>query len=106
MLTRYHVAAAFVGLLLSTTTAQAQTTQIAVRYSDLDLTQPADLAVLEKRLKTAARRACGGRASIRFVSEHAAFRHCLADARTSYEGQLSIAVNAAAARRVAVIAER
>jgi UrcA family protein len=65
-----------------------------VRLADLDMSQPADARLLEKRLQTASLSACGAqRFSARDVKRAVAgsdcYRETLAQARTSTEAKLT-----------------
>ncbi|MFN3989678.1 MAG: UrcA family protein [Erythrobacter sp.] len=86
--------------------ALAEQTSIAVPYSDLDLTSEAGRKTLDTRLARAARWVCGGSAPIRGLAQRAAVNQCLAEARASYAPQVELALNAANARRVAVLADK
>jgi len=85
--------------------AAAEPTSVAVRYGDLDLTKADGRAALERRLTQAALRVCGDRQP-RALSLIAAQRRCIADTRASYQPQVELALNAANARRVAVLADK
>lgn len=93
---------------LATAPAAAQTdpVRVAVPYGDLDLTKDEGRKRLDARLERAARRACGTTSSIRTVSQMIALRTCLAEARTSYQSQLALALDAANDRRVAMLADK
>lgn len=79
--------------------------RMAVPYGDLDLTKDAGRETLDARLERAARKVCGN-VSARELREVAARRTCLAEARSSYQTQVTLALDAANARRVAVLADK
>ena len=84
----------------------AEPITVAVPYSDLDLTREAGRKALDARLERAVRKACGGSAPVRDLAEMAVWRTCIADARVSYQAQVQLALEAANARRVAVLADK
>ena len=79
--------------------------RVAVPYGDLDLTNDAAREALDARLDRAARKVCGN-ASARELRQILARQACLAEARTSYRAQVALALDAANARRVAVLADK
>lgn len=85
--------------------AVAQSTTVEVAYGDLDLTKDAGRDALDRRLNRAARQLCGSRPArnLAMIQDH---QHCLADVRASYQPQVELALNAANARRVAVLADK
>lgn len=85
--------------------ALAEPVSIAVPYGDLDLTKADGRQALDQRLVRATRQVCGT-APARDLTRIAAHRSCLAEARASYQDQVTIALNAANARRVAVLATK
>lgn len=86
--------------------AVAQPATVAVQHSDLDLTKEAGRSALNARLDRAARKVCGGVAPSRDLERMQAWRECLTEARTGYRDQVELALNAANARRVAVLADK
>lgn len=86
--------------------AFAQPASVAVPYGDLDLTNEAGRSTLDARLDRAARKVCGVTAPARGLVRFQAWRDCLAEARAGYRDQVEPAVNAANARRVAVLADK
>mgnify|MGYP002778661700 FL=1 len=86
--------------------ALAEPVSVSVPYGDLDLTKEAGRKALDARLGRAVRKVCGGAAPIRNIAQVAAWRECLAEARESYGPQVELALNAANARRVAVLADK
>jgi len=86
--------------------ALAQPVSVAVPYGDLDLTKQAGRATLDARLERAARRICGTLGPVRDVARIREWRACRAEARASYEAQVQVALDAANARRVAVLADK
>jgi UrcA family protein len=86
--------------------AVAEPATVAVPYGDLDLTKDAGRATLDARLDRAARKVCGGVAPLRDLERMQAWRECLAEARAGYRDQVELALNAANARRVAVLADK
>ncbi|WP_379923321.1 UrcA family protein [Erythrobacter sp. R86502] len=84
----------------------AETKSVAVSYSDLDLTRPDGRVVLEQRLNRAARQACKSGASLRNLAALVSDRACIAKARANYQPQVELALNAANARRVAMLANK
>lgn len=79
--------------------------RVAVPYGDLDLTSDAGREALDARLERAVRKVCGDAPS-RELRHVLARRVCLAEARTSYQAQVALALDAANARRVAVRADK
>lgn len=79
--------------------------RVAVPYGDLDLTNDAGREALDVRLGRAARKVCGN-APARDLKQISARQACLAEARTSYRAQVALALDAANARRVAVLADK
>ncbi len=79
--------------------------RVAVPYGDLDLTKDAGREALDARLERAVRKVCGN-ASARELRQISARQACLAEARTSYQAQVALALDAANARRVAVLADK
>ena len=86
--------------------AEPVTVTVKVPYGDLDLTKPAGRATLDARLDRAARKACGRAAPARDLTGAQMRRACLAEARSSYRDQVALALDAANARRVAVLADK
>ncbi|HEV2363316.1 MAG TPA: UrcA family protein [Caulobacteraceae bacterium] len=60
--------------------AWEQPTRITVSYADLDISRPAGAAVLLRRVRSAAVRACGGMPDARVLDQFAAFEHCRREA--------------------------
>jgi UrcA family protein len=85
--------------------ALAEPVSVAVPYGDLDLTKEAGRKALDERLARAALKVCGTVAP-RDLKQMAERRACLAEARTSYQAQVELALNNANARRVAVLADK
>jgi UrcA family protein len=86
--------------------ALAESVSVAVPYGDLDLTAAAGRKTLDERLERAARRVCGGVSPVRNMAQMREWRACRAEARASYEAQVALALDAANARRVAVLADK
>lgn len=86
--------------------ALAETVSTTVPYGDLDLTKEAGRKTLDVRLERATRKLCGKITQVRDLTQVAAQRQCLAEARASYRDQVELALNAANARRVAVLADK
>ena len=80
---------------------------MAVPDGDLDLTSDAGRQALDTRLGRGARKVCGT-APARELRQITARQVCLAEARTSYQAPvaLALALGAANARRVAVLADK
>lgn len=102
MFTRIVLAAA---ALAAATPVVAQPVSVTVPHADLDLTREAGRKALETRVARAAQQVCGPLGS-RSLSRLAAHRACIADARASAQPQVELALNAANARRVAVLATK
>lgn len=102
MVTRFVLPALALALAVP---AAAETTSITVPYGDLDLTKAEGRATLERRLGRATLRVCGDRQP-RALPLIAAHRRCIADTRASYQPQVELALNAAHARRVAMLADK
>jgi UrcA family protein len=85
--------------------AAAETASIAVPYGDLDLTEDAGRKVLGARIARAATRLCGT-VGARDLVRIAAHKACVAEARASAAPQVELALNAANARRVAVLSAK
>ena len=85
--------------------AAAETASIAVPYGDLDLTKEADRKTLDARIARAATRLCGA-VGARDLVRIAAHKACVAEARASAAPQVELALNAANARRVAVLSAK
>lgn len=85
--------------------ALAEQVSVSVPYGDLDLTRDAGRKTLEARLARATRKICGS-APTRGLARRQAWQACLADARASYGPQVELALDAANARRVAVLADK
>ena len=88
------------------TPAAANTNTVDVYIGDLNLTTDEGRARMERRLSAAARRVCGGRPDIRDLSSLRAFNDCRAEAHESTREQVRFALEAANARRVAVLADK
>ncbi len=86
--------------------AAAETASVAVPFGDLDLTKADGRDVLDRRLARAARQVCSSGASVRHLAAIISYRACIVDARASYQPQVELALNAAHARRVAVLADK
>ena len=91
--------------LACATPALAEPVRVAVPYGDLDLTKEAGRKTLDQRLARATRKVCGD-APMRDLTRRAAHRACLVEAEASYKPQVELALNAANARRVAVLADK
>jgi UrcA family protein len=85
--------------------AAAETASIAVPYGDLDLTKDSGRKVLDTRIARAANRLCGT-IGARDLVRLAAHKACVAEARASAAPQVELALNAANARRVAVLSAK
>ena len=85
--------------------AAAEPAKVTVPFGDLDLTKDAGRKTLETRLARATRKVCG-RAPMRDLAQAKAYRACLAEVKTGYQGQVELALNNANARRVAVLADK
>jgi UrcA family protein len=83
----------------------AETVTVAVPYGDLDLTKEAGRDALDARLERATRRVCGI-APVRDLQQMAGYRACIVAARESTREQVALALNAANARRVAVLSDK
>lgn len=83
----------------------AEPVSVAVPYGDLDLTREAGRKTLDARLARATRRVCGS-APTHDLTRRQAWQACLAEARASYGPQVELALDAANARRVAVLADK
>jgi len=92
--------------LACATPAVAQPVTMAVPYGDLDLTKEAGRQTLDARLDRASRKVCGGAAPARDLSQMHAWRTCVNTARANTHDQVELALNAANARRVAVLADK
>ncbi|MEL6485680.1 MAG: UrcA family protein [Pseudomonadota bacterium] len=79
---------------------------IAVPYADLNLNSEEGRAALDRRLTQAARKVCGGKPDLRQLSAMAKYRDCVAVTTKSYEAQRLAALEAANAKRVAVLADK
>lgn len=91
--------------LAAATPALAETASIAVPYGDLDLTKDAGRKALDQRIARAATRLCGT-VGARDLVRIAAHKACVAEARASAAPQVELALNAANARRVAVLSTK
>ena len=105
MIMRFVLPAAAALACATSALASAEPVRVAVPYGDLDLPKDAGREALDARLERAARKVCGN-ASARELREVSARRVCLAEARTSYQAQVALALDAANARRVAVLADK
>ncbi len=85
--------------------ALAQQASIEVPYGDLDLTKDAGRKALDARIARAANRLCGT-VGARDLVQIAAKKACVAEARASVAPQVELALNAANARRVAVLSTK
>jgi UrcA family protein len=79
--------------------------RVAVLYGDLDLTSDAGREALDTRHGRAARKVCGN-APARELRQITARQVCHAKARTGYRAQVALTLDAANARRVAVLADK
>lgn len=93
-------------VLAAAAPAFAEPVSVTVPYGDLDLTKDAGRKVLDQRLVRASRKVCGGAAPLRDLTQLRAYRSCLVEARSSYQGQMELALTNANARRVAVLADK
>ncbi|MEO0590428.1 MAG: UrcA family protein [Pseudomonadota bacterium] len=101
--------AAFALALAAAAPASAQTdgeAVIVVPYADLNLSNEEGRAALDRRLARAAREVCGGKPDLRDIRARTAFRECLAATTKRYEAQRLAALEAANAKRVAVLADK
>lgn len=105
MFTRLVLSAALLGLATTAPAAARETASAAVFYGDLDLNKAEGRAMLDRRLARAERQVCGSY-PMRDVTRIAAYRECLAEARSSYRPQVDFALANANARRVAVLADK
>ena len=99
MFKKAPLAAALFGLTLTAATPAfaGETTKIRVEYADLDLTTPEGQHVLERRLNTAAREACGMdrmTTGTRVPSAHA--RKCFKQASARAKQVMASAIDKAA----------
>jgi UrcA family protein len=85
--------------------AQSEPVSVVVPYGDLDLTKEAGRKMLDARLTRAASKVCGT-VSVRDLARLGAHKACIADARASAAPQVELALNAANARRVAVLSTK
>jgi len=69
-----------------------------VRYEDLDLSRPAGVAALDRRIAAAAARLCGPRVASEAMVERAQRLGCIRDARTSADAGRGAAIAAAGGR--------
>ena len=100
-------AALALGLAAAPVTARSDTqAMIAVPYADLNLSSEEGRAALDRRLARAAREVCGGKPDLRDMRARAAFRECLATTTKGYEAARIAALEAANAKRVAVLADK
>lgn len=86
--------------------ALAEPATVYVPFGDLDLTKDAGRKTLDIRLARATRQVCGGSLPVRDLARAKAFRECVAEVKTGYQGQVELALNNANARRVAVLADK
>lgn len=91
--------------LAAATPALAQQASIEVPYGDLDLTKDAGRKALDARIARAANRLCGT-VGARDLVQIAAKKACVTEARASAAPQVELALNAANARRVAVLSTK
>jgi len=77
-----------------------------ISIADLDLTSRAGRAALDRRIEGAARRVCGRKPDVRALVAMSAYRECIDTARASTVEQVRVALQAANARRVAMIADK
>ncbi|WP_066527312.1 UrcA family protein [Erythrobacter sp. CCH5-A1] len=91
--------------LAAATPALAEPVSVVVPYGDLDLTKEAGRKALDARLARAANKVCGP-VNVRDLARLSARRACIAEARASAEPQVELALNAANARRVAVLSAK
>lgn len=92
-------AAAFVALFVAPLVAgqaEAQGTQVTVGYADLDLSDPADVAKLDRRIRAAAQAACGKPSAADLEAQNDLAR-CRADAQARAALQRSQAMAKASA---------
>jgi UrcA family protein len=83
----------------------AEPVTVAVPHADLDLTREAGRKTLDQRVARAAQKVCGP-IGTRDLARVAAHEACVAEARATAQPQVELALNAANARRVAVLATR
>ncbi|KPP94442.1 UrcA family protein [Erythrobacter sp. HL-111] len=101
------LAAAIAGAATLPAAAQAAEPATAkVALADLDLTTKAGRDALDRRIDRAARKVCGGQPDLRNLGAFGAFRKCVDTARAGTEEQVRVALDAANARRVAMIADK
>lgn len=109
MLTFSSLAAFALGLTAATTPVAAQNASeasVAVPYADLNLNTPEGRKALDRRLARATRTVCGGKPDLREMRALRAYRECLAVTTKNYEAQRVAAIEAANAKRVAVLADK
>src|SRR3546814_8237928 len=89
---KIFAAAALAGaLVLSSVPASAADRSAEVRYSDLDLTSQADVALLKQRVALAVKYVCGN-ANIRILREVEDMKRCRAEARTRSHKDVALAL--------------
>ncbi|MEE4206850.1 MAG: UrcA family protein [Erythrobacter sp.] len=101
------LAAALAGVAALPAAARAEEpATVTVRIADLDLTSEAGRKTLDRRIALAARKVCGGAPDLRNLAGFAAYRNCVDAAHASTQEQVRVALDAANARRVAMIADK
>jgi UrcA family protein len=106
MLKRLVLSAAALACAAIAAPTLAEPVTLAVPYGDLDLTTQDGRAILDIRLARAARMVCGDVSATRDLLAKRAHRACVAEARANTRDQVELALNAANARRVAVLADK
>ena len=82
--------------------AAEEIVQVHVAISDLNLADPQDRQILERRLNSAAFKVCGRTFGRQTMAQAIEQRNCLAMARASYEDQVRLALAEAGASRVSL----
>lgn len=90
MLKPIFAALALAATVLAPVPAAAAPQNHMVRYDDLDLARPADVARLERRIDQAARSVCGLRYDRTALGEFARGRACFAKARAQAREQVAM----------------
>jgi len=91
-LANFAIAVVAAGAATAEPTAAGVTTTATVRFADLDLGQPAGVAVLRYRVEVAAVRVCGGQPDWRSIVQVQAFNECRKPALAQAMNQVDLAV--------------
>lgn len=101
------LAASLIGVVALPASAHAEDPATAkVVIADLNLTSQAGRDALDQRIEKAVRKVCGRKPDLRELGAMAAYRECVDVARASTTEQVRVALDAANARRVAMIADK